>query len=365
MTRISEVIATLEEFAPGQLQESYDNSGLLTGNPEWAVKGILVSLDVTEAVIEEAIEKKCNMIVSHHPIIFGGLKKLTGSNYVERCVILALKNDIALYACHTNLDSVHNGVNAKIAEKIGLQNVRMLDPLKGNLRKLVTFVPLNKAEAVRQAIFDAGAGHIGNYDHCSFNMEGTGTFRGNEETDPYVGEPLKEHHEKEVRIELIYRKAREKAILRALLESHPYEEVAYDIYPLENADEGRGIGMIGELEKGTDLKEFLTLLKDRFSADGIRYTHETGKQIRKIAICGGSGSFLIGKAIAAGADAFVTGDIKYHQFFDADGKIVLVDIGHFESEQFTVELLGSILNEKFDTFATYFSCVNTNPIKYF
>lgn len=365
MTYIKEVIEKLELLAPPELQESYDNSGLITGNGETEINNILVSLDCTEKVVNEAIEKKCNLIISHHPILFTGIKKITGSDYVQRSIIKAIKNDIALYACHTNLDNVIGGVNSKIADKLGLVNQKILRPVKGNLRKLVCFIPVEHVEKVRQAIFDAGAGNIGNYDHCSYHSSGTGTFRAGVNSRPFVGEINKEHHENEVRLETIFRIADQSKILKALFKNHPYEEVAYDIYSLENIDPQTGSGLTGELKEAMSLRDFLNKIKEVFQVSVIRHSADSGKRIKKVSLCGGSGSFLIKDAIASESDIFITGDIKYHQFFDAEDKIVLADIGHFESEQFTVELLTQFLKENFNTFATYFSSVNTNPIKYF
>lgn len=365
MTRIREVIAALESFAPLSLQESYDNSGLITGDDSQEVSNVLLTIDCTEDVVQDAIDQKCNLILAHHPIVFSGLKKLTGSNYVERTIIKAIKNDIAIYAIHTNLDTAKGGVNWKIAEKLDLQNIKVLDPIKGNLKKLVCFVPNEHLQKVANEVFEAGAGHIGQYDQCSFNAEGFGTFRAQEGSKPFVGEIDKRHSEKEIRFESIFRVYDEKKIIQALIKSHPYEEVAYDIYSIDNEDSSLGIGLYGELKSEVSLQTFLGNLKSVFNTGCIKYTEDLGKKIKKVALCGGSGSFLINKAIASGSDVFITSDIKYHQFFDADKKIVLADIGHFESEQFSVEVLNHILKENFNTFATYFSRVNTNPIKYF
>lgn len=365
MTRIKEVIEKLESLAPLALQESYDNSGLIAGSGETEIKNVLVSLDCTEQVVDEALEKKCNLIISHHPVVFTGIKKFTGSDFVQRTLIKAIKNDIALYACHTNLDNVIGGVNSKIADKIGLINQKILKPVKGNLRKLVCFIPTEHVEKVRQALFDAGAGQIGNYDHCSYISSGTGTFRAGENSKPFVGELNKEHHENEIRFESIFRLSDQSKILAALFKHHPYEEVAFDIYSLENIDPQTGSGLTGELKEAMKLNDFLQKIREVFNVSVIRHSADTGKKIKKVSLCGGSGSFLINDAIDSGSDIFITGEIKYHQFFNAENKIVLADIGHFESEQYTVELLTQFLKENFNTFATYFSSVNTNPIKYF
>ncbi len=365
MTKIKEIARFLESFAPLKLQESYDNAGLILGNPDWEVHGVLISLDVTEAVIEEAIQQKCNLIVAHHPLVFSGLKKITGKNYVERTVLNAIKNDIAVYAAHTNLDSVSEGVNRKICEKLGLENCKVLQPAEGLLKKLVTFVPVDHADSVREAVFSAGAGNIGNYDSCSFNMHGQGTFRGNDSTKPFVGEKGKHHYEDEIRFETIFPSYLQETIINTLLQIHPYEEVAYDIYPLENSFEQVGMGMIGTIPMEMNELDFLKQLKDIFKSGTIRHTALTGKKVHKVAVCGGAGSFLLKRAISAGADFFVSGDFKYHQFFDAENKLVIADVGHFESEQFTKELFYELLTKNFSKFAVRLSEVNTNPVFYF
>lgn len=361
---VKEIIKPLEELAPLYLQESYDNSGLLVGNPDKDIQKALITLDITELVLQEAIDKKCNLIISHHPVIFQGLKSITGQNATERIVEKAIKNDIVLYAIHTNLDNVNIGVNSILCDKIGLVNRKILSPKKEILRKLVTFCPVDDAEKVRQAIFDAGAGHIGNYDSCSFNSPGTGSFRGSEDTNPFVGEKGKLHYENEIRIETIYPVYHENSILKALFDAHPYEEVAYDIYYLGNKFERVGAGMIGELENEMNEIDFIKMLKQRFESACVRHSKLLNKQIRKVAVCGGSGSFLIRDAKNAGADIFITGDVKYHDFFEADGKIIIADIGHYESEQFAKDLIYSILNKKFSNFAVLISELNTNSVNY-
>ena len=361
---IGEITTYLESVAPPSFQESYDNAGLIIGDPETVISSVLISLDITEAVIDEAIETGCELIIAHHPILFKGIKRLNGNSYVERCVIKAIKNDIAIYAAHTNLDSVMGGVNSKICEKIGLTNLNILAPVKEQLLKLVTFVPDDHLEKVREALFDAGAGAIGKYDRCSFGSEGTGTFRGGEEANPYVGEIGEFHFEKETRIEMIIPRHLKNNIINTLLKTHPYEEVAYDIYPLENIFREVGAGMIGELPGGEHEIDFLTRLLQVFGCKSIRHTYLLGKPIRKVAVCGGSGSFLLGAAIKAGADIFITADMKYHDFFDAEEKIIIADIGHYESEQFTKELFYEILIKKFPNFALRLSEVKTNPVLY-
>ena len=363
--KIKELLAVIESFAAPELQEQYDNAGLLTGNVSWECSGVLCSLDVTIDVIHEALQKKCNLIIAHHPIIFSGLKKLNGKNYVEQVIIEAIKNDMAIYAAHTNLDNVVLGVNGKIAAMIGLKDQTILQPKQRVLRRLITFVPVDKAEEVRQAVFDAGAGHIGKYSECSFNSEGNGTFKAEEGAEPYVGEIGKRQEEKETKIEIVYPVYLEQQVVKALIDNHPYEEVAYDIFTMENVHYGIGSGIIGTLAQPMDEGAFLKKLKDVFHCSVIKHTALLGKPVQKVAICGGAGSFLTKKALQQGADFYITSDVKYHEFFDAEGKMVLADIGHYESEQFTVELLHDLLAQKFPTFAVLKTGVNTNPVKYF
>lgn len=336
--QLKEITQFIESIAPLSFQELYDNSGLNIGHPDDEITGILITLDITEDIVDEAISKKLNLIVAHHPIIFNGLKKLNRKNYVERCVAKAIKNDIAIYAAHTNIDSVFGGVNSKICQKLQLQNCRMLVPMQSFLKKLVTFVPVADAEKVRMAMFEAGAGHIGNYDSCSFNQAGLGSFKGNDQTNPYVGEKNQLHFEEETRIETIFPKHIQFKVIQALLSAHPYQEVAYDIYPLENEFAQGGSGMIGELAEPVDELSFLQNLKEVFNCKVIKHTQLLGKPISKVAVCGGSGSNFLKNAMAQNADLFISGDFKYHQFFDAEQQILIADIGHYESEQFTKEV---------------------------
>ncbi|KIO76063.1 NGG1p interacting factor 3 protein, NIF3 [Pedobacter lusitanus] len=363
--RLAVITKHLETYAPLNYQEDYDNSGLLTGDMNQEITGALVALDCTEDIVDEAIAKNCNLIITHHPIVFKGLKRFTGKNYVERVIINAIKNNIALYAIHTNLDSVQNGVNGVICKRLGLKQAKILAPKAGILKKLITFCPIAQAGRLREALFAAGAGNIANYSECSFNTEGTGTFKASAGTQPYVGQHGMQHHEQEIRIETVFLIQDERKILLALLENHPYEEVAYDIFPMENKLDTVGSGMVGWLEEELDAADFLRFVKSRMNVTLIRHTRDTGRKIKKVAVCGGSGSFLLGHAIAAGADAFITADFKYHEFFDADGKLMIADIGHFESEQFTSNLLVDILERKFPEMTVHLTGVNTNPINYF
>ncbi len=363
--KIKEVTNFLEGLAPLALQESYDNSGLLVGDSLAEITGILVALDCTEAIIEEAKKTGCNLVVAHHPIVFSGMKKLTGKTYVERTIISAIKNDIAIYAIHTNLDNVQAGVNAKFAQQLRLVNTQILQPKSGLLKKIVTFCPAPSAEKIREALWAAGAGYIGNYDRVSFNLSGTGTYRGNENSNPVIGEKGKMMTEPEERVEIIYQSHLEKAVLIALRASHPYEEIAFDLIPLDNEWQQVGSGMIGTLLEPMDRKSFLAHVKLSMQTEMIRFTPNSPQTIKKVAICGGSGSFLLQDAISQGADAFVSADFKYHQFFDGDGKILIADIGHFESEQFTIDLLIDKLKGIITTFAVRKTEINTNPITYY
>ncbi len=363
--KINEIVKFLENIAPLSLQENYDNAGLLIGNGETECTGIITSLDVTEAVIEEALKKNCNLIVAHHPIIFKGLKKLNGKNYVERTVIAAIKNNIAVYAIHTNLDNIIEGVNKKLAEKLRLQNCKALLPKEGTLKKLVTFSLKENVGKVQNGLFKVGAGAIGKYNECSFNLEGKGTFKANEGSNPYVGKIGERHAENETRIEVIFPEFLQYQVIKALKEIHPYEEVAYDIYSLDNYQDNIGSGLIGELPESISEEELLKLLKSTFRLSTIKHTPFLQKRISKVALCGGAGFFLLPNAIAAGAQVYITSDIKYHEFFDADSKILLADIGHYESEQFTIELLAEFLQQKFPNFAVLKTEIITNPVNYY
>lgn len=362
--KLSEICNCLETFAPLQIQEVYDNSGLILGNKSLEIKGILICLDVTEGIVNEAIEKKCNLIVSHHPFIFSGLKKINGQNATERILEKCIRKEIAVYAAHTNLDNASEGVNKILCEKLGLRNTRILSPKKDLLRKLVTFCPTENAGQVRKALFDAGGGFIGNYDSCSFNTSGTGTFRALENANPYVGEIGELHQEAEVRVETIYPMYIERNILEALIQSHPYEEVAYDIYPLGNEYKNIGSGMVGDLNVPCNEIDFLNFVKKTVKTGIIRHSSILNRKINRVAVCGGSGIFLLKEAIASGADVFITADVKYHDFFAAEGKIIIADVGHYESEQFTKELLYTILLKKFPKFALFISEENTNSVNY-
>lgn len=363
--RVSDVLRLLAEAAPWELQEDYDNSGLIIGDPDLVVRKVLVALDVNEDVVGEAMEKGCNLIVSHHPLIFKGLKRISSRSGTERSVILAIRHGLAIASFHTNLDNVEAGVNGVIAQKLGLQDTRVLLPRTGTMRKLVVFCPADHAEKVRLAMFAAGAGHIGEYDSCSFNAEGFGTFRAGDKANPFVGQIGKLHQEPEIRIETIVPAHRLAQTINVMLEAHPYEEVAYDVYSLENQVSSIGAGMVGKLSQPMGEAEFLLLCREVFGTACLRHNGFTNKLIGRVAICGGSGAFLISEAFRQQADAFVSADIKYHDFFDAPKKLLLVDAGHYETEQYTKELIRDIIVKKIPTFAPLISEVKTNPVHYF
>ncbi|WP_452221681.1 Nif3-like dinuclear metal center hexameric protein [Lacinutrix salivirga] len=362
---IQDVINYLEDFAPLSYAEDFDNVGLLVGDKNTKLKGVLVTLDTTEAVVEEAIENNCNFIVSFHPIVFKGLKKITGKTYVERVVIKAIKNNIALYAIHTALDNSNQGVNHIICEQLQLTKTKILIPQTGTIKKLTTYAPQQEANQLRQALFKAGAGSIGNYSNCSFNTSGLGTFKGNENSNPTKGEKNEEHHENETKITVTFAKDLEPKIINTLFENHSYEEVAYEIITLENTNQNIGMGMIGELQTEQSEQDFLKFLKSKMKTDVIRHSNLLQKPIKKVAVLGGSGSFAIQAAKAAGADVFVTADLKYHDFFTAENKLILADIGHYESEQYTKNGIVAFLTKKITNFAIILSKINTNPVKYF
>jgi dinuclear metal center YbgI/SA1388 family protein len=362
--RIFKLMESLEKLAPLTLQENYDNAGLVVGNPDKDVEGCLVCLDVTPEVIMEAAELGVRLVISHHPVIFKELKKITENDLTGAIVTAAIRHDIALFSMHTNLDNVSRGVNLALADQIGLRQTSILRPMAGKLCKLVTFCPTSYAEKVREAIFRAGAGVIGNYDCCSFNLEGLGSFRAGDAAHPFAGEVNKIHFEPEVRIETILPASLEKEVVRAMIEAHPYEEVAYDLYPLLNVHTGTGAGMIGELNAAMTEIEFILHLKSVLQIPYVRHSDFSGRHILRVAVCGGAGGFLLHDALAARADTFVTADLKYHQFFDTRGKILLIDAGHFETEQFTISIIANYLKEIFPNFAVHISKVADNPVNY-
>jgi dinuclear metal center YbgI/SA1388 family protein len=369
--QIKQILTILDEIAPSSYAEDFDNVGLLVGNQNNETTGVLVCHDALESVIDEAIAKDCNLIVCFHPILFSGLKKITGRNYVERAVIKAIKNDIAIYALHTALDNHQNGVNKIFCASLGLKNTKILIPKQNFIKKLLTYTTPENADQVRNALFETGAGKISNYENCSFNSEGFSTYKGNEKSNPTIGKKGELTQTNEIKIEVIFEKHLESDILNALFQNHIYEEVAYEIYDLQNSHQNIGMGMIGELENPMTEKDFLEFVKDKIDAKGIRHSEFLNREIKKVAVLGGAGSFAIKNAIAAGANVFLTADLKYHQFYEAEKTILLADVGHFESERFTKNYIFDFLIEKMTNFANnlkitkiILSKENTNPVKY-
>ncbi len=364
MVKIKDIANALEMFAPLPLQDGFDNAGLQIGLTDAEVAGVLLCLDVTEAVVDEAIASGCNLIVSHHPLIFSPLKRITGNSYVERCVLKALANGIAVYSAHTNLDNAPGGVNFRIAEKLGLENVRVLVPKEDALLKLAVYVPVAHADAVRKALFEAGCGNIGNYGSCSFNVSGYGTFKATEGCNPFCGAVGELHKEEEVRIETILPAYLKNRVLSALLKAHPYEEPAFDLYSLENSWTSVGSGVIGELPCEYDEADFLQLVKDKFHVGSVRHTEMLGKKVRRVALCGGAGASFAPAAMVAKADVYITGEMRYHDLFNYSGKMLMAVIGHYESEQYTVDIFAELIGEKFPELKVQKSIINTNPINY-
>lgn len=362
--QIKDILTELEKLAPLPYAEDFDNVGLLVGQKTTEVNGVLITHDTLEETVDEAITKNCNLIISFHPIIFKGLKSIIGKTYIERVILKAIQNNIAIYATHTALDNSFEGVNAIICEKLNLKDRKILIPQKGTLKKLTTYIPLKDAEQVRQAIFKAGGENIGNYDNCSFNVNGLGSFKGNNNSNPTIGQKGELHFEKETQLNITFLKHRESKILQALFNTHPYEEVAYEITTLDNYNQHIGIGMVGELETELEENRFMKQLKDTFNLSMIRHSKLLEKPIKRVAVLGGSGAFGIEAVINSGADIYITADLKYHDFFRAENKIILADIGHYESEQFTKELIHSYLMKKFRNFAIVLSERSTNPVQY-
>ena len=361
---VSDIIKIIEDWAPIEYSEDFDNVGLLTGDPNSNCTGVLITLDTIELIVDEAIKKKCNLIVSFHPIIFSSLKKISKSDYVQKTIYKAIQNNISIYAIHTSLDNHKYGVNYKIAEKLNLINTQILLPKNDTLRKLIVNVPESNENDLLKALHNAGAGILGNYENCSFSIEGKGTFKGNELSKPNIGDPQKKTSIVEKQIQLVFQKHLESKILKTLFKNHPYESVAYDILNLSNLNPDIGMGIFGSLKKSINENDFIELLKKTFKTPLIRHSKLLGKPIKKVALLGGSGSFAINAAIKKQADIFLTSDLKYHNFFMAENKIVLMDIGHYESEQYTKNLIFDFLKEKLSSFAVVLSSINTNPVNY-
>lgn len=364
MVKISDIMSAIESYAPLHLQESYDNCGLQVGNSNAEATGVLLCVDVTEAVVDEAIALGVNMIVSHHPLIFRGLKKLVGRSDIERIVIKAIKNDIAIYSAHTNMDNTRGGVSARMAQKLGLTNVKVLVPQQGKQVKVVVYVPTAYADAVADAMHASGAGCIGDYDHCSYRIEGEGRYRAKAGAHPFVGDIGEMHHEPETRVEVIADAARKDSVVQAMLHAHPYEEPAYDVLQLQNESPYEGLGVVGDIEP-TSAVDFFAKLKTVFDVDAVRYCGDATEPIKRVALCGGSGAEFIGAAVSSGADVYVTGDVKYHDFTGNASRILIADIGHYESEQYTKDIFYEIIREKMPNFATYYAKSENKQVKFF
>lgn len=362
---LKEIISALEKKIAIRQAEDFDNVGLLCGNPEREITGIMVCHDALEHVVDEAISKNTNLIVTFHPIIFSGLKSLTGKNYVERAVIKAIENKIAIYAIHTAFDNDYFGVNYRICEQLGLKNQQILMPKQGNLQKLEVMVPEDDTEKVKTVLFEAGAGNIGFYDECSFNLNGKGTFRPLDGSNPFSGTPNIREEAKENLVSVIFERHKKNQILAAIRSAHPYEEVAYQLISLDNENQYSGLGRFGDLPEAMEPEDFLKFVKDKFNLAVIRHSAINSNKIKRVGILGGSGASGIRAALAKGCDAYLTGDVKYHEFFQAENKMMICDIGHYESEQYIVEQLIEILSEIFPKFAILKSLEKTNPVNYF
>ncbi|HBH06702.1 MAG TPA: Nif3-like dinuclear metal center hexameric protein [Flavobacteriales bacterium] len=363
--KLKELVAIFNQFAPMIYQEAYDNTGIQIGEPEKEIQAALLSLDVTEEVIQEAIEKKCNLIITHHPLLFRGLKRISGSSMQERIVLQAIRNDIMIYSAHTNLDAIAGGVNGEIADRLGLRETKILRAKENTLKKLITFCPPDYIDSIRDSLSLTGAGRIGNYDSCSFTVSGTGTFKPLPGSEPFKGQHDKLAREKEVKLEMIFPSHLQNRIITELKSVHPYEEVAFDIIQLSNTNPEIGSGIIGNLKAPMKTTDFMDMVKLTFKAPVIRHTDLHKDEIETVALCGGSGSFLLSDAIQQKADVFLSSDFKYHDFFGSEGKITILDIGHYESEQFTTSVIARLLKQNLATFAVHFSKVNTNPVNYY
>lgn len=364
MYTVRDITNHLEAIAPPAYQESYDNVGLVLGNIETTVTGVLICLDVTEAVLQEAKDHHCNLVIAHHPLIFKPLHKITGSTLVERCVLQAIQQGTAIYTLHTNLDNAPQGVSHRLATTLGLTQLSVLAPKAGTIAKLTTYVPPSHLEGVVEALHNAGAGHIGHYSHCSFTSPGKGTFIPTAEAQPHVGIASQRMQVPEHRLEVRFPMHLAAAVQQALQSAHPYEEAVYDIQPLTHHTADVGAGIIGILPTDLSTEAFLHHLKATLQLACVRHTAPLDRPIRRVAVCGGAGSALIQETIRQQADAFVTADIKYHDFFQAEGKVLIADVGHYESEVGTIALIHQLLSEKFANIALLQSSTITNPVHY-
>lgn len=367
MTKIKEVLQAMDAICSESIQESWDNSGLQWGDDSETVKGVIVSLDVTMDVINEAIDCGCNLIIAHHPLIFGPLKQVRkNGTEVERLAYHCIQNSIAVYAAHTNWDKVAQGVSWVMAKRIGLLNEEILQPEKDGLCNLkVMGTPRDIAE-IRKAWFNAGIGNVGEYSNCSFTTDGWGTFEPSESANPSVGEKNKTEFLRENAIEILCTKKDVSKALAIATETSSYETIAHSIIPLKNTNDTLGFGCIGELKEALSLSDFLALCKEKYACKVVRYNpSEKIKNIKTVAVCGGSAIDFLPTAIARKADAYITADVKYHQFMLADDALTLVDVGHYESEIWAMEYLTHLISEKFHNFAIRLTTINTNSVRYF
>ena len=363
--KIKEITNILSEWAPLTYAEEFDNVGLLVGNENATCQQAMITHDVSEEVVEEAILNKCELIICFHPIIFSGLKSITGKNYVEKTVIKAIENKIAIYAIHTALDNHRYGISYQLGKTLGLVNQQILIPKTDTLLHLNTYVPGDHKETVLAALHAAGAGELGNYSETSFSVTGQGSYKGNELSQPAIGEKNKSTTTTEEKLSLIVPQHSKNKVIKALMDTHPYESIAYELTATLNSNPTLGMGSVGELPEVMPSMTFLTHMKKTLGVPFIRHSISTKKEIKKVAVLGGSGSFCIDAAIRNGADALVTADLKYHDFFKVENDLLLVDAGHYETEHFTKKLIHEYLTKKMPNFAFTLSEVNTNPVKYF
>ncbi|WGH26861.1 MAG: Nif3-like dinuclear metal center hexameric protein [Candidatus Bostrichicola ureolyticus] len=359
--KVKDVTNAVDKLAYPEYAENYDNVGLLIGDYDNNISKILITLDITEAVLKEAIDNKYNLIISYHPIIFNGIKKIIGSNYRERIIISAIKHDISIYVIHTNLDVMPNGTNYYIGKRLGLIKQKILIPKLGCIKKLTTYVPKKYANIVRTSLFKVGAGNIGNYDYCSFNLEGIGSFRGKKDSNPFIGNKGEINFKEETCINVIFPRHKERLVIEAMIKNHPYEDVAYEVFDINN--QYFGLGTVGFLKESMSEKYFFSFLKEKMCTNNIRHSSFLNKPIKKVALIGGSGSFGLFYAKEVNADIFISSDFKYHHFFETN--ILIADIGHYESEQFTKDLIETYLRDKFPNLVIFKSKINTNPVNYY
>ena len=366
---VGELIKQIEDWAPPGAAWEKDNVGLQVGSRGDKLKNILLCLELDEEVLKQAIKKKCNLIFTHHPLIFNPIKNLDFEKSKQaRLIQHLIKQNISLYSAHTNLDFTRDGVSFELAKSLKLKNVTFLEHEEANQFKVVIFLPAVNVDELSEALFSVGGGVIGNYENCSFRIAGEGTFKGNEDSNPVIGKKGNTEKVEEVRLELIVDSWNLGRIVNAIKKHHPYEEPAYDIYPLKNKNTNFGAGAIGELDKELSEKEFLNFVSKSLKIGKLKYCIGSGKKIKKVAVCGGSGSELLSRAINSGADAFITADIKYHAYHDAEGKILLIDAGHYETEIGSLNIvkkrIEKILSGK-DYIKVFKFSGSTNPVKFY